>query len=1035
MSFIDRLKELGTSALEGVAQAVAPQASSLASSLAKLIEQKPEPKPPVYGPPTPVKTDPVQRFNIGEGLSNVTEVKPGPRLATSRALARGEDVKVTPIPRATSQVTAAKDTLERQYELGRKEIENLPLGKKLKRFVLPDQATTAVKARALTTLGRTDDPELLAIQQEEMMNMGLMSAGIRSVGSKLTKAITPKIIGEVDTTPNYLNELIEKQNAARKSSKSGIFASSYKETKKKMVDATAPIEDAIYKAQKRYGVESLPEYDIHSQIDRVKRSDAIADMFMKDNGLESLIQSLPTQKEADEFSQYLIAKQAKAVSANKIQTGRDLVKDAALIKDLEPKYGQLSKQVNDYSHKLLDYAADNGLISKKLAAELKIKYPDYVPLNRVFNEVEQEYLASGGRSAALTSLGEQSAVKRLRGSVREIEDPLSSFINRTRVVTNQVEKNKAAKIIVSNVNLPGNPLGLSKIVGSTKGTAIETISLFKNGIKEMWKVNPDIARAAKNMNAVQIGTLGRVIAAPVRVLKLGATGLSVPFIARNLIKDQMFTLVTGKWGAHTVNPVRFAEALFESVGHGKRYQELLRMGGMQTSFDISRNIPLTSVEKIRSGRSFSSRVKYLAKNPGELFRSVEDIFGRTEELTRIQQFRTAELNALREGRTAKDAKLIGATAARENTANFLRGGEWAPVLNSTLPYFNASIQGSRTLARALEKNPAATSAKVAATLYFPMAALTAWNLGTPERRAAYADISESEKERNLIFLPPNPIKDKKTGKWNVIAIPLTSGYSQLAIPVRKAIEQYYGFDSVGFDDVAQALIGATSPIDVDIREENIPGQIALGMTPQALKPTLESTLNVRAFPAGKNIPIVPRGLEKKPPELQVKETTGATSRKIGDILNVSPLKVEQFIKSSLADVGRTMLHYSDKAIVKLENLPEEQVSGEGLVEGITKGFTKVYGGEKANKYYKATDELEIEKNGLKDQYKTMFLGGKFEEMDSLLNDIAEHNAKSIDTIFQAFEDGSYKPKDQKEMRSRLRSLTIEQEELKNSLSK
>ena len=78
----------------------------------------------------------------------------------------------------------------------------------------------------------------------------------------------------------------------------------------------------------------------------------------------------------------------------------------------------------------------------------------------------------------------------------------------------------------------------------------------------------------------------------------------------------------------------------------------------------------------------------------------------TEELIKENQL-------LKEGKGIEDATLLAAEASREHTANFARRGEWGTVLNSTIPYINAGIQGARSLRNSIIKRPLQTGAMLA----------------------------------------------------------------------------------------------------------------------------------------------------------------------------------------------------------------------------------------------------------------------------------------------------------------------------------
>ena len=145
----DRLKTIGTSAAKTAVGVVAPTATGLIS-LAERLRELPK-----------KEVQPAQTFRVGVGLTPKQTIK-------------------------------AREVISKQAELQKQEAGMVPLKTKLISLVLPDQPTTAVKAKALTSFG-TKDPELLAIQKEELMNVGLMSAGIENIGGKILKKALPSL--------------------------------------------------------------------------------------------------------------------------------------------------------------------------------------------------------------------------------------------------------------------------------------------------------------------------------------------------------------------------------------------------------------------------------------------------------------------------------------------------------------------------------------------------------------------------------------------------------------------------------------------------------------------------------------------------------------------------------------------------------------------------------------------------------------------------------------------------------------------------
>ncbi len=749
---------------------------------------------------------------------------------------------------------------------------------------------------------------------------------------------------EISSVQDYIKNQVNAQKVAAQVEKGpagqrvgGFIA----DVKRKLVDSTAPIEDTLFKAKKA-GAKILPSQDITNQIDRVYRSRSLAAQFAKDNGLVDVIKQAPDLKSLD---QYLIATHAPEVAT---KTGRNVALDAQLVKELGPTYQPLADKVVKYGQNLLDYATQSGLVGKETAASLKKQYPNYVPLNRIFNEVEQGVSKFSGTSG-VASLSKQTVVQALKGSERAIQNPTESLLTKTLDAFNQGERNIAGQQLASYKDLPVFQ-GLIKEVPKGGTNPPHTFSYLDNGIKRTFETTPELAQAAKLLDKQQLGLIGKIFAFPVRIARIGITGLNIPFIGANLAKDQVSALINSDRALQTsvANPAVFLKALWNAVGHGAEYDNWIRAAGGGTSFDISREAPNITVGQLRSGRNVVSKVAYTVTHPGDLLRTAENIVARSEEMTRLQQFIGTRDSLLKQGMPATEANIAAAKQSREATVNFARSGDWGKALNSAFLYINAGIQGSRTLVRNLATRPIQTTAKIALTVFTPLAAITAWNMSDPKRLAAYNDIRDFEKENNLIIIPPNPVKDPKTNKWNVIKIPFSQEIANLTIPFRKGIEALHGADPPGFMDVTKSLIGSTTSLNVQSSNALV-GQF----TPQAVKPALEATLNKTLF-TGQDT--VPQSMANLPADMQVRPNTSGTARIVGKKLNTSPLKVEQFVKGTFGGLGSQALNASDTALSKAGVIPKDQVGGQSVIQGIKSRFNEAVGGQQADQLYKQIDQ-------------------------------------------------------------------------------
>jgi len=733
----------------------------------------------------------------------------------------------------------------------------------------------------------------------------------------------------------YVNDMENAQQEARgESSVFGKVRQSLAGAKADLVDSLSPIEDRLGNAQKQGGYQVTPSNNITYQLDRALRSGTLAGQFANDNGLTAVIKSVPDTASLD---QYLIARHAADLEKNGIATGRNTSQDAQLVQSLSPQYQEAAQAITAYTQKMLDYAVQSGLISDDTAAFLKNKYPNYVPVNRIFSEAEQELMnpgQTGGKGMA--SLSKQTLVQRIEGSGRQIESPLGSLLKNTDAMMSQGERNKSAQILASYKDLPGNPFNIRE-VRDGEVPANSTFTALREGKLMRYATDPEIAAAAKSLDQQQLGLVGKILSYPTRVLKLGATGINLPFTLSNVAKDQATAFINSDRAAQTslLNPAVFLKSFFAAVGHDDLYQEVVRNAAGGTSFDIARETPKLTVGRIRAQRNIGTKIAYTITHPEELLRAAEDIVGRSEEITRIQQYKGTYDALIREGRTPQDAALIAANAAQNNTTNFSRGGNYGKVLNSVLPYLNAGIQGSRTLVRSIYQRPVQTGAKLAVVAFFPMAASTAWNLSDPARKQAYDDIPEYEKQGNIIIIPPNPVKDPNTNRWNAIKIPVSQEAASLMNIVRRGVETAHGEDPQKFSEIAANLFSAGTSLSSD------PRQLAGQLIPQAIKPQVENLTNTNLYTGNQ---IVPQGMRNLPANQQVRKSTSETSRRIGSVLGVSPLVIENDIGTAAGGVGRQLVNASDQLLKSTGNNVSGVVGGQDIPTQIANRFVSAAGG-------------------------------------------------------------------------------------------
>lgn len=776
-------------------------------------------------------------------------------------------------------------------------------------------------------------------------------------------------------TQDYIRLQTELQDAARKGDGGGRLANIRDDFKKTVVDSFAPIEDTLNKAMKQ-GAKIAPENNIKYQIDRALRAETIGGQYIKDQGLAHIIQSAPDTKALD---QYLIAKHAADLEANGVKTGRNLGADRQLVQDLAPQYEAHAQAINKYNHQLLDKATEYGLVSPETATMLKQKYPNYVPANRIFGEGEVKVPKGIGGGKA--SLSNQSVVQRIKGSERNIESPLASIVKKTQDVIDQGERNKTAGILASYKELPGNPFNLRELKKNETIGVKPVISYIDNGVTRRFETTQEIAAAAKSLDKQQLGIIGQVAAIPTRVLRLGATGVNVGFTMANVTKDVASAFINSEHPLAAASPTAIRDAFAVAFNHGsKQYAELLREGAGGTSFDIARNAPVQNVQHIRAQKNITTKTLYTVTHPAQLLRAVENTIGRSEEFGRAAQYYSNKRAFAAKGATEAQSRILGANAARNNTVNFARAGTYGRVANSVLPYLNAGIQGSRTLMRNIKDRPVQTFTKIAIVGFLPTATTTAWNLGSADRKAAYDDISEYEKQGNIIIVPPHPHKDPKTGRWNVIKIPVSQEIANMNNIVRNGVEATHKDAPLAFGKIAGDLLGTATSLNAQSGRQVV-GQV----TPQAIKPVLEGVVNQNLFTGNKIIPDTQKNLE---PKDQYGDYTSGTAKMLGRVTGASPRIIDNFIKTAGGGVGQNLTHISDQALAKAGVIKPNEVQGKGFGESISNRFV----GASGSTAYSKADQKQAALNKQLQQlpgYKSMTPQDKAKALNRLQGDVSK----------------------------------------------
>lgn len=686
------------------------------------------------------------------------------------------------------------------------------------------------------------------------------------------------------------------------------------------------------------------------------------------------------------FSDYANARTelstATKVSKGKVRVSKPLEELKATVKSGDAQFGARFEALNKHYKDLAEVWRDAGIIDEKTFKRYT-KNNNYIRLQRDMGELLPSPYGKGNSY----QLGSTMAKQRRKGSTRATVDAGQVMAEHTQKVYREAAKNRTGTQLVDTLS----EHGLAEKVSPKGAVHQNTVSIFRNGKKEFYRVSPEMKTAMDNINPYHMNVVMQILAAPGRTLRAGVTGLNPVFIARNLVKDQFGSAINSQHMLATHNPKTFFSGLFNStadaagVSKNPLYKDFLEHYGDQTSFDLTRNLKDTKavMERIRGGKKVG--VKQSLTHP---VRSLENVAAITEKSTRFQNYVGEYRRAIKRGLSKEEASQQAAMAAWQNSVDFSRAGTWGRVINTVIPYWNPATQGVRQMGRTFKNQPVKSVFAGTALLGVPIATATAWNLSTPDTKKIYDNIPEYEKDNNLILIPPGT-KQNQDGTYDVVKVPLPPGYKDVFMPLRRFVEGYANDKPVQGAQIAQDILQAvTGPVNVQSK-----AQVGGSFLPQAVKPFIQQEANKDFFTGREIVPgYINEATDAQgnaiPENKKAFKNGSGTAQAIGNALNVSPIRVEKFIKDTGGTVGLNLLNASDNVFTP------GQVGGQSVATGFKRSFASTQGikNENASEGSKYYDKVKEVQKGLNTNEMAAFNALHPTKRNFLGDQIYEHDA-------------------------------------------
>lgn len=650
------------------------------------------------------------------------------------------------------------------------------------------------------------------------------------------------------------------------------------------------------KTLKQKGAELRPEYDPEYLVRRLTGAGGIADYRFKTE-LNPILKQLEKSGISKlDMDTYLAHKRIAGFgTAGRNIYGTNPAQSQQVVNALEAKYGDAIKQIADplytYQNKGFQELIDAGFISPEASKIIKSQNPDYSPLYRVMDELD-DYL---GLPTRKTMVG-TSPIQKIKGSKRQIESPIESIIGNTFRQRAAIEKNRVAKAITT-LNQIDPSLGFKKVAKSSP----DTITIWNGGKKEYWQVGRDIADVARGANEEVMNVILKVLQKPASILRQGATGRNPAFMIPNIVRDNLDAGITSRYGY--IPFVDYISGLKSMIGNDDIYQKWQNSGAQISLGELSG----------KKGVQQLFTEKTAKKGLFDWISSGLDVMGKySEQPTRVGLFKRAYQKT--------GNPLLAMMDSRDATVDFARMGSKMKVANSIVPFLNVNIQGFDKLIRAIKNNPGKVILMAGIYGAAPQITSTLWNLQNYPKE--YAEIPQYEKDSNFVLIKGRNAK----GTVDYVTIPKGNVVPAIANPIQSFIDYVYKVDNQSFSKMALNVFSDMMPV---IAQGSTPNEIALktigSNLPQAIKPITENLLNKSFYKYNTNKDqtkeIVPYYLQNRPEYMQKYEWTPQMYQKIGEVFNVSPLKVQNLLEGYFAGYTKIPAQIVDMAYKVSRNEP------------------------------------------------------------------------------------------------------------------
>lgn len=652
----------------------------------------------------------------------------------------------------------------------------------------------------------------------------------------------------------------------------------------------------------------------------------------------------PFKEDLDGFRAYLGSRRALELNSRGLGSGMDITAAKAVVEAGDKTYGEAAQKLFDWQDNLTKYLRDSGVLSADAYKAMRDVNKSYVPFYRIMDDGNAGGPGGGGVSNPL---------KGIKGSERDIVDPLESMVRNAYSYVRIAEQNAARRAMLETIDshadvpeeyyqkvaAPVRPIevGTDELAKFLKGQGIDTLpdeamtvframrtplakdefGYYEDGKYSVVKMDPDLAEAFNATPRAAQGLLMNILKYPASLFRAGL--VTPEFIIRHLVRNQMATSTLAE---HSTIPFWDTfKGVVSAINKDDAYQNFIKSGGLVGLDSVtgrdSVQAELARLADIHPETSVTGKVWNLINKPLDWLHVVQATL---ETGTRIGAFN----RALGDAEPTKQNLMDAGFAARDVAPDPSRIGRSTATMNAVTALFNIEIQHTDQLIAALRDRPVATLAKVFAGITLPSIAL--WYANRDQEW--YQNLPNWEKDTFWVFKAGDTIG--RVPKPFLLGVAFGTG-------VEKLLDGIYNPD----ESAGKALGDYFKALG----EVGIPHVV-----PNAVQPALEQLTNYSFFRGDK---LVPDSKMQLLPELRYSDYTTETTKLLGrtlgqvpyiqDTSTASPIVIDNYVRQWTGGVGVYALTLADLALRKAHVLPDPVKAAATLADiPVVKAFVVRY---------------------------------------------------------------------------------------------